>query len=496
MMSDSIIQNNDNFVGSDILNIVTKSLYDEPIVVFREYVQNSSDAIERAKNDVEDVATLRCNIWLNDQNLYFLDNGTGIEQDEFENVMERLADSTKNRKKDIGYKGIGRFSGLPYCDTLKFINIINFDNNEFMEYKISSIEHKKLIDEYQDKKHSLTFEQLMKRIGSYSEKINEENVEKIKKEIEENADIFKDRNVGFLVKLENINSVLSKAIKGSKKESFMTTLGWLLPVPFKESLLEEKTPINDFTIQDKDSDIIPAKSYNVYYSNEKVERPITPDMTRNYIYKIDFDVAVGFQSFSDSGIAIDNSNSFSGIRIYINNVLLCDESELIPMLDKYELLNHSVNEMLQTVKGIGAIIYITNKVFITANARRTFIEIEDGASFDFLKQIASYIEKIYKARYSISDYYSNAKKIDVDEKKLEALYAKASKYITELADEKILVPQYKEPENPDATEQKRIIRNKINAYLSDKVKNYIKANPEYDPDNIIENFLIWFDDNR
>ena len=33
------------FVGAGILNIITESLYDNPIVVFREYVQNAIDAI-------------------------------------------------------------------------------------------------------------------------------------------------------------------------------------------------------------------------------------------------------------------------------------------------------------------------------------------------------------------------------------------------------------------------------------------------------------------
>jgi len=36
---------NDYNVGAGILNIITESLYDNPIVVFREYVQNSIDSI-------------------------------------------------------------------------------------------------------------------------------------------------------------------------------------------------------------------------------------------------------------------------------------------------------------------------------------------------------------------------------------------------------------------------------------------------------------------
>ena len=35
-------------VGAGILNIITESLYDKPIVVFREYVQNSVDSFMKA----------------------------------------------------------------------------------------------------------------------------------------------------------------------------------------------------------------------------------------------------------------------------------------------------------------------------------------------------------------------------------------------------------------------------------------------------------------
>ena len=41
-----------NYVGAGILNIITESLYDNPIVVFREYVQNSVDSI--FKEDCQD----------------------------------------------------------------------------------------------------------------------------------------------------------------------------------------------------------------------------------------------------------------------------------------------------------------------------------------------------------------------------------------------------------------------------------------------------------
>ena len=43
----------ENKVGAGILNIITESLYDNPIVVFREYVQNSVDSFLKSRENTE-----------------------------------------------------------------------------------------------------------------------------------------------------------------------------------------------------------------------------------------------------------------------------------------------------------------------------------------------------------------------------------------------------------------------------------------------------------
>ncbi len=108
------------------LNIITESLYDKPIVIFREYIQNSADAFAKAI-----CLSPICKIWHEGNSLFFLDNGTGIEEDEFHEKMINIASSTKSKKANIGYKGIGRLSGIPYCKKLHFINIISYSQSIF-----------------------------------------------------------------------------------------------------------------------------------------------------------------------------------------------------------------------------------------------------------------------------------------------------------------------------------------------------------------------------
>ena len=49
-------------VGAGIVEIITESLYDKPIVIFREYVQNSVDSITKANHD-NMTADLSIRIW-------------------------------------------------------------------------------------------------------------------------------------------------------------------------------------------------------------------------------------------------------------------------------------------------------------------------------------------------------------------------------------------------------------------------------------------------
>ena len=122
-------------VGASILSIITESLYDNPIVVFREYVQNSVDSIFQTDNP----KNREIRIWVDGDNLYFLDNGIGIKPTSFYDEMVKIGASTKEKQKNLGYKGIGRLSGVPYCEELTFVNISNYNNDYNQKYTIRGI---------------------------------------------------------------------------------------------------------------------------------------------------------------------------------------------------------------------------------------------------------------------------------------------------------------------------------------------------------------------
>ena len=107
-------------MGIRLLETLTSALYEDPIVFFREYVQNSADAFIRhpAANSRIDI-----NINQEDRIIEFVDNGYGIPCDDFTYKMRGIGISDKGTSIDqIGFRGIGRLSAMPFCNKLLFIN--------------------------------------------------------------------------------------------------------------------------------------------------------------------------------------------------------------------------------------------------------------------------------------------------------------------------------------------------------------------------------------
>jgi hypothetical protein len=351
-----------------------------------------------------------------------------------------------------------------------------------------------------DEYSAMSIEQLMGELGEECEQVEGKEMEQLKKILNNQSEFFKGRDTGFLVILERISGILKNTIS---EHDFREELGWLLPVKFKTDLLsndETKSLFNELIKGEGKKNVVPALSYKVLFKGNAVERPITSDMLRRYVCKVDLQYGVGIHTFMNNKIAIDRKNPFSGIRLYIDNVLLCDENELIPALKDYGLLESSVNELIQSVKGIGAMIYITDKISISANARRTFIEVTNQESFNFLSIIAGFVENIRTARYALSEYSSakNKKESETGEKnaKLTELKDKANRALQVLASEKIVIVDESEEASDFSSlsikEQRKIIKRKITNKLNIHVNDFVSQVTEFDYSNAYEDFKMWF----
>jgi molecular chaperone HtpG len=111
--------------GKNILENLTTGMYSDSRVMYREYIQNSCDAIDAAVNAGivarKDTSIDIC-IDPAKREIRIRDNGNGIRKEDFVRVLSDIANSDKKRAVDKGFRGIGRLCGLAYCNELRFIS--------------------------------------------------------------------------------------------------------------------------------------------------------------------------------------------------------------------------------------------------------------------------------------------------------------------------------------------------------------------------------------
>jgi molecular chaperone HtpG len=93
-------------IGGELLGILSKGLYPDPLDCIREYVQNSVDA--KAKN---------VTVKITGNSVIISDDGMGMNLDGLVQARQ-LGYSTKSRSEDVGFRGIGIYSGFDICNRL------------------------------------------------------------------------------------------------------------------------------------------------------------------------------------------------------------------------------------------------------------------------------------------------------------------------------------------------------------------------------------------
>ncbi|MFA5540590.1 MAG: ATP-binding protein [Bacteroidales bacterium] len=116
-------------IGKDVIESLTTSMYEDPRFIFREYIQNSADAIDKAKRDkLIDEGHIFININQEKKMIEIEDDAIGIETSKVISILKNIAQSTKIKGSDKGFRGIGRLGGLGYCNKLIFETSVRGEN--------------------------------------------------------------------------------------------------------------------------------------------------------------------------------------------------------------------------------------------------------------------------------------------------------------------------------------------------------------------------------
>ena len=394
-----MMQDNSPQIGKDVIESLTLGMYEDSRFIFREYIQNSADQIDKARrsgllsSNEEEIHIL---INSDEHSIIIEDNATGIERDKFIPILRNIAHSTKTRGEDKGFRGIGRLGGLGYCSKLRF------ESSYYGE----------------DCKCVMTWDaDLLKRIIN-DRFTKEEAVDVLRRvtetrEYQENADAHYFRVI--------LEGVTSKELLDA--DNVREYLSMVAPVDIDSRFLY-RSEIHQFM---RDNELS-LDTYNIYINQEQIYKPYT-----NYIYedlnggkkKVDDIIGVefllkkdkngdiiywGWYSLSQLNGQMKPKNIARGIRLRKENIQIGDEEICTKFFTKTEDQRFSFyyfGEIHAISKGL------------IPNSRRDYFS-ESPECEEFERLIKQDFLDLKELCYNVQRYRSNAKTIS----KAEELHTK------------------------------------------------------------------------
>ncbi len=110
-------------IGKDVLDLLAGAMYVNPLDVYREYVQNAADAIDEARDcglPFEVAPKVAITMNQSSRSVVIRDNGISIPSAAFVRRLTSIGGSKKRGTALRGFRGVGRLSGLGYCQELVF----------------------------------------------------------------------------------------------------------------------------------------------------------------------------------------------------------------------------------------------------------------------------------------------------------------------------------------------------------------------------------------
>jgi len=130
-------------IGKFTLETLTSGMYERPIEIYREYIQNAVDSIDVAvAQDLVKAEKARIDLVIDKegQSIRISDNGTGISVDYSVKYLLDIGHSPKRFTSARGFRGIGRLAGLAYCHTLIFeTSAIGEDRRTVIEFNARTL---------------------------------------------------------------------------------------------------------------------------------------------------------------------------------------------------------------------------------------------------------------------------------------------------------------------------------------------------------------------
>lgn len=324
-------------IGKFTLESLTSGLYVSPLDLYREYVQNAADSIDEAlEQGILKKGEEKISITVSESEriIKISDNGTGVGANDIYSNLIDIGNSKKRHSNSRGFRGIGRLSGLGYCQKLKFLTSIHGEEKasciiydaEKLKYLLSpQVDSRDSIDQVLSS--VLTIEEIPERINKHyfsvelygvvpeSDLLNDSEVVPY---LQQNLPVPFSRDFvwGSMIKQKLVQMEVELAEYNVELRTDRTVID--ICKPYKNKILADRIR----KINDSISDI----NFVPFYSGEKVTAMLWYAET-NFL-----------------GTVLDKD--IKGIRIRQGNILIGDENTLRKCYKEERFNSWMVGELL------------------------------------------------------------------------------------------------------------------------------------------------------
>ena len=381
-----------------LLETITSALYDEPLILFREYIQNSIDAYNEVIMSDSSMAMknflIDIRVDIKKHSITITDNGYGIPSGLFMERMTGIGNDTKSTIPDqIGFRGIGRLSAFPYCKRLTFQNKPK-GSNSIMQFSWDGTKFKDLLNHNADT-------DLIKAIDSIAKRLEDIPVEK-------------DEEHFFKVIIEDYDDALSLFIRDKNFENLLCTM---LPLHYNPNFKgQQKIKKAYKKLMGKDLD---KYAFNILYNGEKLYKPYSDDnILDSDIIFLEFKYKesskdmpkepIGLLWFTFNHKIVANKGvAHAGIFVRSKNILMGDNNAFAKAVFQNRMDDYitSYRELTQAIQGLFGELLI-NSPDLKDNTRRDWFEI-NAASIELRNIISDFLRRLNTYRYLASKAFNS-----------------------------------------------------------------------------------------
>lgn len=465
-------------IGKYALESLTTGMYENYLVIFREYIQNSSDSIDKAVGQGiinKEKAFIDIIIDKDNKNIEIRDNGLGIMASKAYSTLINVGKSDKKYGENRGFRGIGRLAGFAYCEKLIFEtsavgekqkSIIKFDCKLMKELLIP------------DKNMELSATDVLERVTSESKENEKEEAHYFKVKLI-NVNNYEDR----LLDLENVYSYLcqvapvpfnaAKFIFKSKIVEHFNKYNIPL-VEYKVSIGKNYEELRPIYKPHKGRFLLHSKSKKKENSDEILDIiPICKEDEGNIIY-------IGWYTKSNL-LGACKEEELKGIRFRKGNIQVGDNYTIANLFNEDRFNSYFIGEIHVVDPGV-----IPNARRDDFELNQKYIEIKESLA-KLCKELSSEIREVSNIRNS---------KINKVKKRLESVESEVKNLVNEGATSKYIkdkVTQHikkaeedlekEKPKNNEQKEEYNIQKERISNLI-----NELESKVKYKSINVPSNY--------